>query len=294
MNHTAKFSLKSAFDVAVVVIFLGIVAVPWSHFFSGKMSLGNQLAWPSASHWLGTDNLGRDLLIRLSDAMLHAVLPLWLGILVITTLSMGLTVFYLSTAKDTARSHFFHSVTDSVLSGGGAIPVVLLAFCLAVIFETTQLWMIIVSVGTILSIHSFLYMKGLYLKCEKLGYWQAHQATGGTKLARIWSYGVCRDWLRGLAGNLAFYLKVGVTVEASLSYLGFGIQEPHASFGNMLASHFDSYLHGNPLILITIAFGLVVSAYAPAAFFRLLMSARGLVAMGVSTRSAPLPVSLIS
>lgn len=263
MNLTRNIRLTT--DLLVIVAFLALAIVPWGNFYASKVSLLQQLSWPSAEHVLGTDNLGRDLLVRVSDAVTYAVIPLWLGVSAWSSVGMLLAVVYLSYGRKNA---FFQTLTDFVFSASAAVPVVLLSFLLAVVFETTRLWMVIVSVGFILSIHSFLFIKGLYLKSEHLGYWQAHAACGGTPRARIINYGVVTHWLPEILGNMAFYLKIAVTVEASLSYLGFGVQEPHPSFGNMLASHFDSYMRGNWFVLIVIGGALIVSVSAPDACYR--------------------------
>lgn len=263
MNLTRNIRLAS--DLLVIVAFLLLAVVPWGAFFTSKVSLLQQLEWPSASHLLGTDNLGRDLLVRISDAVTYAVLPLWLGVSAFSLVGMLLALAYLSYGR---KNVFFQATIDFLFSASAAIPVVLLSFLLAVFFETTRLWMVIVSVGFILSIHSFLFIKGLYLKSEHLGYWQAHAACGGTPRSRILNYGMLSHWMPDILSNMAFYLKVAITVEASLSYLGFGVQEPHPSFGNMLASHFDSYMRGNWFVLVVIAGALIISAYAPDACFK--------------------------
>lgn len=257
-------SLRLAIDFLVVTAFLLLAFFPWSAFLSSKVSIMHQLEWPSAAHWLGTDNLGRDLLIRLSDAVTFAVLPLWLGIITLSIVGTAVAILFLSSVSKNSR---LQTLTDIVLSGAASIPVAMFAFLFAVVFESSHLWMVILSVGFILSIHSFLFIRGLYLKSEKLGYWQAHAATGGRRRSRIVRYGVFSHWKHDILGNMTFYLKVGITVEAGLSYLGFGVQEPHPSFGNILASHFDSYLRGNWFVLAITAAGFVLCAYFPAAVF---------------------------
>ncbi len=264
MNLTRNIRITT--DILVIASFLTLVIVPWNSFYDSKVSLLQQLTWPSSSHLLGTDNLGRDLLVRISDAVTYAVIPLWFGVSVLSFMGMLLAAIYLSYGR---KNIFFQTLVDFVFSASAAVPVVILSFLLAVVFEVTHLWMVIASVGFILSIHSFLFIKGLYLKSEHLGYWHAHAACGGTSYARITKYGMLSHWLPDILGNLAFYLKVAITVEASLSYLGFGVQEPKPSFGNMLASHFDSYLRGHWFVLIIISFALLVSAYLPESCLRI-------------------------
>lgn len=257
-------NIRVVIDVLAIAAFLLLVFFPWANFLSSKVSIMHQMEWPSAAHWLGTDNLGRDLLVRLSDTVVYAVLPLWGGIVALSGIGTMAAVLFLSSFS---RSTWLQTAADIALSGAASIPVAMFAFLFAVLFESPHLWMVILSVGFILSVHSFLFLRGLYLKSEKLGYWQAHAASGGTRQNRILQYGVFSHWKQDIVGNMTFYLKVGITVEAGLSYLGFGVQEPMPSFGNILASHFDSYLRGNWFILVVTATGLILCAYVPAALF---------------------------
>lgn len=279
MSHIRK-KLLALKDWLIVAAFLLLLIFPWADFFSGKVSIMHQLEWPSKSHWLGTDNLGRDLLVRLGVTVRETVLPLWSGVLAMALIGSLLAAVLCAASR---RVAWLQSLTDGALSGAAGVPVALFAFFLAVIFETNQMWMVVVSIGLILSVHSFLFLRGLYARSERLGYWQAHHALGGPKFGRIIRYGITGDWFQDLTANLAFYLKVAVTVEASLSYLGFGVQEPQPSFGNMLASHFDSYMRGNWLVLVVITVGLVLCAATPAAFVRICRSG-----MNVRARAAQL------
>lgn len=65
------------FHWTVTWLFLCLVLIPWGNFLSSDIDLKNTLSLPTFNHPLGTDNLGRDLVLRLSGAFLGVVLPLW-------------------------------------------------------------------------------------------------------------------------------------------------------------------------------------------------------------------------
>ena len=68
---------------------------------------------------------------------------------------------------------------------------------------------------------------------------------GGSKLTRVIKYGVFRSWKKEIVEMFFIHLQLAFIIEVSLSYLGFGVQEPNPSFGNMFKSHFDLILRGD-------------------------------------------------
>ena len=123
--------------------------------------------------------------------------------------------------------------------------------------------------GALFMVRTCLYVRDLYRQDRWLEYWQARAAMGGRLVPTLVEYGIRRSWAPHLGETLGFHLRAAVAIEASLSYLGFGIQEPGASFGNMLASHFDSYLKGEWWPLLVICAGLTISFLTPPACLRI-------------------------
>lgn len=258
-----KISINFIFNIVFLGGFALLAVVPWASIVSAEFNLTNMLATPSIAHPLGTDNLGRDLLVRLSEAVKYSVMPIWLGVLISSLLGCFLGVFSIqwrilkSMSPMVDLSRLLATVVVS-------IPVGLMAFSWAALGEQTGLVPVMCSICLVFALRNYLMICDLYRHDEHKGFWQAHASIGGRLGHRLWRYGVLGEWKWPLLDALGFHLKAAVAIEASLSYLGFGIQEPTASFGNMLASHFDLYLKGHWYVLIVIVCSLALCAAIPA------------------------------
>jgi len=242
---------KAFFNIAIVAVFFLICFVPWIDVLnvSGDIDLGLGLTSPSFEHWLGTDELGRDMLVRISSAFRDTVLPLWFFVIVAF---LGGTSLAFLTLVSSSR---LLGVASRLLGSGAflivLIPLGVTVFCFSVYFQKNGLFSVIYSIFIVVFAKAYLNLKQLYQKDHRLLYWDAHEAIGGNLLSRVWRYGICQLWSRQLMCELIFYLKVSIVAEVSVSYLGFGAQEPVASIGNILASHFaESLRRPDHIILI--------------------------------------------
>jgi len=260
--------LQRTWSVVIVVVFSLTLGMPWSLWFSPKVNLSAALSSPAWAHPLGTDNLGRDLLARTGEALLGAVLPLWCGVLAATLLGMGLSLIMICLLRRQIWRPFV-AWFDLVAAGVVSIPVCLAAFAWAALRERAGLVPVIYTLSTVVALRTYLQLRDLYRQDEQLAYWTAHAALGGSLLIRLIRYGLCAAWTQPLAMSLGFHLRTAVAIEASLSYLGFGVQEPSPSFGNMLAAHFDLYLKGQWYVLVILVLGLGVTASLPQAVLTL-------------------------
>ncbi len=195
---------------------------------------------PSAQYWLGTDDLGRDLLQRLLDGgrvsmlvgIAGAVLSAVLGALI------GVTSGYIGGRLDAFLMRF----TDGVIS----LPLLPLLIVVAAIdprklgipaeiaqSETFSLYRIVVIVALTgwTTVARLVRAETLSLKARDFA--RAAQALGA-RPERI----MFRHILPNAAGSLivATTMSVGalILLESTLSFLGLGIQPPAASWGNML------------------------------------------------------------
>lgn len=255
--------LNIAFHILTVLSFLLLAFVPWADFITNKVQLSMSLNSPSLLHPLGTDSLGRDILVRLHLAVKESVLPVW-GVVVATYLVATFLscMLFVSHHSSTSRTILYIS---SIF--GAAIPISIFILVFSILREKIDLASLLFGIVILVFSRQFVFMNDLYNKSKHYGYWLAHHAIGGSLLKRILNYGVLGEWRQPILQHFAFFMSASVVVEASLSYIGFGIQEPMASFGNILSSHMSLYLKGEvSLVLLLVAIMALVLSFPVSAF----------------------------
>ncbi|WP_216320544.1 ABC transporter permease [Deinococcus aestuarii] len=232
----------------VLFAFLGPVLRPVD---PNALDLGNTLGRSSLAHPLGTDENGRDVLVRL---MLGGRVSLLVGVfavlvsLLVGTLVGALSGFYggwleglLMRFTDgiLALPAFFVSVLTLTFFGPGLVPLVL------VIGLTS--WMGLARL-----------VRGEVLRYREEQYVEAARALGGRD-GRVLFRHVLPQVLPTLIVNASVGISTAILAESALSFLGLGIQPPAASWGNMLSGA-QNYFYTAPrlavypglLILVTV------------------------------------------
>ncbi len=240
-----------AFGSLILLAFLVLIAVlaPFAAPYSYKaMELSDKMQPPSSAHLLGTDELGRDTLSRL---MYGAGISLLVAVavecfVVVLGLIVGLSAGFFGGWLDTALMR----VTDVML----AFPDVLLAILLLGTLGTkdakpeTSLLLVVVALGITGWPPLARLVRGQVLTLRKREFVDAARAMGATN---------GRILRRHILPNLLSPLLVAVTVdtagvilaEATLSFLGIGIQRPYPSWGRMIQDALE-YYRSEPRLLI--------------------------------------------
>nr|CAA9268458.1 ABC transporter, permease protein 2 (cluster 5, nickel/peptides/opines) [uncultured Armatimonadetes bacterium] len=247
----------------VVLLFMALVALPapaLAPYEFARQDAGYQLAGPSARHPLGTDDLARDTLSRLVyGARISLTVAVLVEAFVVTVgLAVGLIAGFFGGLVDTALMR----VTDVVL----AFPEILLAILLLGLFGAASarpeasLVLVVVALGATGWPSLARLVRGQVLGLRKREFVEAARALGATN---------GRIVLRHILPNLLSPLLVAVTVdaagvilaEATLSFLGIGVQRPYPSWGRMINDALDYYeYHPRLLILPSLALSLTVLA----------------------------------
>jgi peptide/nickel transport system permease protein len=261
-----KRPLASIGLVIVAVVVAGAILAPWltgydpnEQMFDGLTLEGAPLP-PNASFWLGTDLLGRDLLTRI---LFGARTSLIIGIvangvaLVIGTL-VGVTAGYFRGWIGSALMRF----TDLMM----AFPALLLAICLAAVLQPS-LWIVAMVIALVNWVQT---ARVIYTETSSLSEREFIDAerTIGASAPRI----LFRHILPHLLPTIIVWGTLGISttvlLEATLSYLGIGVQPPTASWGNIIfenQTYFQAapwlvFFPGAAILALALAFNLIGDA----------------------------------
>jgi len=252
--------------IIVAIVVAGAVLAPWltgydpnEQMFDGLTIEGSPLP-PDAKFWLGTDLLGRDLLTRI---LYGARTSLIIGIvangvaLFIGTL-VGVTAGYFRGWIGSALMRF----TDLMM----AFPALLLAICLAAVFQPS-LWIVAMVIALVNWVQT---ARVVYTETSSLAEREFIDAerTIGAGAPRI----LFRHILPHLLPTIIVWGTLGISttvlLEATLSFLGIGVQPPTASWGNIIfenQTYFQAapwlvFFPGAAILALALAFNLIGDA----------------------------------
>jgi len=252
--RTAQPGRRALHWIPVILVLLIIIGGVFLRPFSPtQIGAGGTLDAPSFTHLFGTDHMGRDVFSRVLDGASMTLLVALGTVLIgaVGGLLLGASAGYFGGLLD--------EVVMRVSDGLTAFPSILLAL-VVVSFTGRTTGHLIVILG-VLFIPSFSRVaRGEFLRCRNLDY---------VKRARLIGASPWRIMLRHILPNiLPVYLSAiaigfnnAVLAEASMSFLGLGVQPPTISLGRML-SESQTYLFTAPWIAISTGVTLVLLVFA--------------------------------
>lgn len=257
----------AAIGLAIIaVVIIGAIFAPWltpydpsEQFFDGLSIEGAPLG-PTAQYWLGTDLLGRDLLTRIlygaRTSLIIGVAANGAALLIGTT--VGIVAGYFGGIVGGALMRF----TDLMM----AFPALLLAICLAAILQPS-LWIVALVIALV-----------YWVQIARVVYTETRALTERDFIAAERSLGagsfriLVKHILPHLTSTIIVWGTLGISttvlLEATLSYLGVGVQPPEPSWGNIIfenQTYFQSapwlvFFPGIAILALALAFNLVGDA----------------------------------
>ncbi|MBK0325832.1 ABC transporter permease [Rhodobacteraceae bacterium F11138] len=226
---TARLPANILIGAVLVALVAGaaVLSAVWTPYPYAAIDVANKFAAPSATHWLGTDQLGRDLVSQLmaaaGNSMTVAVVAVGIGCSVGTVLGL----------LAAARGGWVEEIIMRLSDLGFAFPALLFAIMLAAAFGPS-LSMVVIAIAFI-NIPTFARVS----RAAANQIWR-REYVFAARAAGMSSFAISRDHvLPNIAAPVivqaTIEFAVAILVEAALSYLGLGAQPPAPSWGRMLA-----------------------------------------------------------
>ena len=243
------------FGAAIVVLasLVALAAPVVAPYDPLAQNLGNALAAPGRAHLLGTDNVGRDVLSRViwgtRVSLLAGLVSVVLAVLAGSVL--GLVAGYCGGRVD----GIVMRVMDAVLS----FPPLVLALALGAMLGA-GLTGVLLALGVVYTPTFARLMRGQVLSIAARDYVDAARALGAPAW-RIAARHVVPNAINPIIVQASLSVAFAILAEASLSFLGLGIQPPQASWGSMINAG-RGYLQQAPWIVFGPGAALFVTVVA--------------------------------
>lgn len=203
-----------------------------------EQRIEEHLQGSSALHWIGTDNLGRDLLARL---LYGARMSLAVGIL---TAFFALTIGIATGAVAGYWGGSIDRLIMRIVDSFQIFPYILLAILLMTL--TGQgITGVFLALGLSTWGNQARLTRGLVLQYREYAFVESARAAGATSWRIIWKH-LLPNLTGPIVVSLSFQIPTNIMAESFLSFLGLGLQPPHSSWGTLAADGFRamrSYPH---------------------------------------------------
>ena len=245
-----------AMTCLVIVILLTLIALfapVIAPYDPDAIDMPMKLAPPSAEHWFGCDEMGRDILSRciygcrisLSVGLVSQLIALVIGYF------MGVCAGYFGGRVD--------SVISFMIQVFSSLPDLLLA--MALMFALGRgLVNLYIALGVLSWAKTARLIRGTVLQLKEKEYVQACRIDGGSSLRIIMRH-LLPNCIPTLIITVTMGIPSAILSEASLSFLGLGVRSPMASWGAMISSS-KTFIRTSPFYSLFPGFFIIITVIA--------------------------------
>jgi peptide/nickel transport system permease protein len=226
--------------IILSLIILGVILAPLSPYDPEASEVRNRLQPPSLQHPFGTDALGRDLLTR---CLYGGRISLTVGFLVVLiTLVIGIPVGAVAGFFGGWIDNVLMRITDAALSLPSLMVLILLSAILREVelpfFERNNVLTIAIVIGVLSWMTVARLVRASFLAIREMEFVTAAHCLGTPNL-RIMGRHILPNAVGPIIVEATLEMGYAIMEEAGLSFLGFGIQPPTPSWGNLLNSAWE-------------------------------------------------------
>lgn len=212
--------------ICAIVMFLALFGSLLTPYPPTEAVVADRLQGPSAAHWFGTDELGRDVLSRIiSGAQITVIVGIAaVAIALLLGTVLGLVSGYFGGKLDT--------ITSSIMDALWSFPAIILALAITAAIGPSIV-NIFIAIGIVYTPNFFRLVRSRVLTIREMEYVQAARATGLNNFEIIARY-ILPNASSTLIVEVTLSCAKAIIAETSLSFLGVGVPPPAASWGTML------------------------------------------------------------
>ena len=215
---------------AVVIILVILIAIfaPLISRYSPTSQAAKRLLEPSAEHWLGTDELGRDVFARI---IFGSRISLQVGIIAVgLSLAIGASAGVVAGYLGGRADNLIMRVADIMFAFPGLVLAIVIAGLLGPSITNAM-----IAIGIIYAPAFARVTRSAVLTVRNEVYLEAARVVGGPDLHIIRHY-ILPNIMAPVIVLTTLQMSTAILTEASLSFLGLGTQPPDPAWGTMLAN----------------------------------------------------------
>ena len=202
---------------------------PWlTPYNPDDMDLYNIEAPPGSEHWLGTDEIGRDVFSRLLYGGRVSIMVALAAVLF--QAAIGIVLGSIAGYKSGVADMIIMRITDIVM----CFPFYAMAITLAALLGAS-VWNVILIIGVLHWTGIARLVRAELLSLRESGYVQAAKSMGVSSFTIVWRH-LLRNACAPIVVNLTLAVANAILAEAALSFIGLGVKQPQPSWGNMLSA----------------------------------------------------------
>jgi oligopeptide transport system permease protein len=210
--------------VFLLIVISSAVVGPWlSTYTVGGLEAARLLEPPTATHWMGTDGLGRDLLIRVLYGA-RVSLTVGLGTAAIA-LIIGTTYGLIAGFKGGNWDHAMMRIVDLFYG----LPDMLIFILLSLVFGR-NIGGLLIALGLVSWVRFARIARGQVLQAKEFLFVESAYALGASR-RRILSRHVLPNIVGPILVTLTFSIPSAMLAESTLSFIGIGINDPYSAWG---------------------------------------------------------------